>query len=440
MRLSLLVALTVALCLGLAPVPAQAQSVDDELILLRSRLESLENDFGSLLRAHQELVKLQQDQATALEKAQAQATQAAQEAQAVQQAPAALSAADKQALTRAQRDTQTAAQTAQEAARSSEEVASALAALRSELLTLTEDAKVAVSASVVQAEQSARQAQEALVAVQEAQEAEDTEAKPEATQESAEAETSLANANSPEVRLLLGRLEELEGLQRATTGSLEQLEYRLRSLEQSLASAFSAAPPESGVQAESLDELSTALTPEQAEAGTVRTLGEVSDTSLQEAARESAASASVSLATLSRDQPATEPVAEVAATPQEQYAVAFALLRSNQYAEAETELRNFLERWPEDALADNARYWLGETLYVRKEYQAAARVFAEGLDRAPDGAKAPDNLLKLGLSFSSLGENEKACQVLLSLTTRYAEAPETILRRADAERNRLACS
>ena len=202
------------------------------------------------------------------------------------------------------------------------------------------------------------------------------------------------------------------------------------------------------MQAEALDGVdgvdgvdgASALTPEQAEAGTVRLLGEVSDSRLQEAARESAASVSVSVARL--DGQSTEPQAtpETPATPQEQYAKAFALLRANQYAEAETELRTFLEQWPEDDLSDNARYWLGETLYVRKEYQAAARVFAEGLDRAPDGKKAPDNLLKLGLSFSSLGENEKACQVLLSLATRYEQAPETILRRADAERNRLACS
>ena len=441
MRLALLAPLIIALALGVAPLPAHAQSVDDELTLLRSRLEALENDFGTLLRAHQELVKLQQDQRQDLTKAQEELRKA-RESQATQTSTR-LSAADQQALVQTERTSQAAAQTAQEAATASQEAADALASLRTELIALTDETKSALADATRQAAESASEAQEILAAIREAQQTEPQTADTESEAETSEARSTLANSNSPEVRLLLGRLEELEGLQRATTGSLEQLEYRLRTLEQALQSAFSAAPPDSGVQSEALDEFSSsALTPEQAgedTTSTVQTLGEVSDSSLQQATREAAASASVSLATLAPSETVETASPRAAATPQEQYAIAFALLRSNQYAEAESELRTFLEQWPEDALADNARYWLGETLYVRKEYQAAARVFAEGLDRAPDGAKAPDNLLKLGLSFSSLGDNEKACQVLLSLATRYVEAPETILRRGEAERNRLAC-
>ena len=107
MRLALLASLIIALALGVAPLPAHAQSVDDELTLLRSRLEALENDFGTLLRAHQELVKLQQDQRQDLTKAQEELRKA-RESQATQTSTR-LSAADQQALVQTERTSQAAA-------------------------------------------------------------------------------------------------------------------------------------------------------------------------------------------------------------------------------------------------------------------------------------------------------------------------------------------
>ena len=49
----------------------------------------------------------------------------------------------------------------------------------------------------------------------------------------------------------------------------------------------------------------------------------------------------------------------------------------------------FLEKHPQDDLASNAQYWLGETYYVRKNYQDAAFAFAEGYQRYPESRKAP---------------------------------------------------
>ncbi len=76
---------------------------------------------------------------------------------------------------------------------------------------------------------------------------------------------------------------------------------------------------------------------------------------------------------------------------------------------------------------------------MRKDYATAARTFAEGFQRYPDSNKAPDNLLKLGLSLSALDRRDDACITLAKLETEYPQVPANIKRRADQERARLRC-
>ncbi|MFV3127829.1 tol-pal system protein YbgF [Niveispirillum sp. KHB5.9] len=125
---------------------------------------------------------------------------------------------------------------------------------------------------------------------------------------------------------------------------------------------------------------------------------------------------------------------------QEQYDSAFNLLRQAQYDKAETAFTHFISANSASPLASNAQYWLGETFYVRGKYKEAAVAFAEGYQKYPKSPKAPDALLKLSLSLSAMKSNEDACAALTELNRAYkATAPQTILRRADAEKNRLKC-
>ena len=126
-------------------------------------------------------------------------------------------------------------------------------------------------------------------------------------------------------------------------------------------------------------------------------------------------------------------------TPDAQYKYAFGLLSQAAYAEAELALRSFVEQNPTNPLAGNAKYWLGETYYVRQDYQQAAITFAEAFQAYPDSPKAPDNLLKLGMSLAALGTNQDACGTFAELLKRYPEAAKTVTQRAKQERQRLAC-
>jgi len=148
--------------------------------------------------------------------------------------------------------------------------------------------------------------------------------------------------------------------------------------------------------------------------------------------------------------PATPPTAGAAATaaltpalppgtPKQQYDYAFGLLRKAEYGEAERALKAFVDAYPDDALTGNAYYWLAETFYVRGVFDQASTYFAAGYRRFPDGAKAPDNLLKLAMSLARMGRKEDACLTFDELDQRFPKASSAIKRRAASERQRLAC-
>ncbi len=110
-------------------------------------------------------------------------------------------------------------------------------------------------------------------------------------------------------------------------------------------------------------------------------------------------------------------------TPREKYMSAFGLLRQGKYDIASSALRQFIEQHNDDPLASNARYWLGETYYVRGSFVEAAETFLEGYQTDPQGPKAPDALLKLGMSLASLEKKSEACAAFQKLRGDYPDAP-----------------
>ena len=133
-------------------------------------------------------------------------------------------------------------------------------------------------------------------------------------------------------------------------------------------------------------------------------------------------------------------IPEVAAVdPQTAYDSAYELLKRADYAAAEAALRAFLDRYPDHALAGNASYWLGDTHYARREFERAAIAFARGYRAFPDGAKAPDNLLKLGMAFVALGKAEDACLTFSKLRDDHPDAPAMLRDRMTTESARAGC-
>jgi len=126
-------------------------------------------------------------------------------------------------------------------------------------------------------------------------------------------------------------------------------------------------------------------------------------------------------------------------TPQQQYDYAMTLLGRSDYAGASNAFQEFIDKNPNSPLTSNARYWLGESFYVRQDYNAAARVFLEGYTKDQKGPKAPDALLKLGMSLTNLDKKKEACATFDKLAKDFPNADATIKQRIPEQRKRAGC-
>lgn len=126
-------------------------------------------------------------------------------------------------------------------------------------------------------------------------------------------------------------------------------------------------------------------------------------------------------------------------TPKQKYDYAYGLVSNAQYDQAELSFRDFLTAHPEDELAGNAQYWLGQTFYARGNYADATRTFLEGMSKYPDSSKAPAYLLKVGMSLNLLGEQAEACEVYRELNARFPDSSENTRLRPTEER-KAGCS
>lgn len=104
------------------------------------------------------------------------------------------------------------------------------------------------------------------------------------------------------------------------------------------------------------------------------------------------------------------------------YDAAMALVNAHQYDKALDAFAAFLVRWPDHPYADNAMYWRGECFYARGDYRRAAEQFEGVIARFPAGDKAPDALLKLGMSQMKLGNPPRAKDSFNRLTQLYPQS------------------
>ena len=126
-------------------------------------------------------------------------------------------------------------------------------------------------------------------------------------------------------------------------------------------------------------------------------------------------------------------------TPEEQYREAFGLLRKQDFPAAEQALSSFVAQHPNDPLAGNAQYWLGETYYARARYRDAAATFADSYTNYPKGSKVSDSLLKLARSLEAINEKEAACTSYRTLLEEHQNARRKILSLAEKSINDLSC-
>ena len=85
--------------------------------------------------------------------------------------------------------------------------------------------------------------------------------------------------------------------------------------------------------------------------------------------------------------------------PKEQYEFAVSFMKIGDQETAEFALKEFIQKNKDHDLAGNAQYWYGETFRIRQLYSDAATAYLDGYQNYPKSKKAPDNLLKLGITM-----------------------------------------
>jgi len=137
--------------------------------------------------------------------------------------------------------------------------------------------------------------------------------------------------------------------------------------------------------------------------------------------------------------PATKPPeppkasVEELSTPEEMYDYALGLIKNGDTRKGREVLNTFAAKYPDHRLMQNVFYWKGETFYVEKDYESAILSFQDVVDKYAGGEKAPDAMLKQGLSFQALKDNRNARILYELLLSKYPKSPA-----AEKARQKLA--
>jgi len=124
---------------------------------------------------------------------------------------------------------------------------------------------------------------------------------------------------------------------------------------------------------------------------------------------------------------AVEPAAQVPAAAPESKKALFSegerRHKAKEFEEARKAFRQFVGRYGEDALADDARYLIGETYFAETRYGAAIGEYQKVIDGYPKGDMVDDAFLRNGVAFFKLKSCTEARVFLEEMLRRFPKSP-----------------
>lgn len=95
------------------------------------------------------------------------------------------------------------------------------------------------------------------------------------------------------------------------------------------------------------------------------------------------------------------------------------LMDNGDAAGAAAAFLRYTETYPAGAYTADAHFLRGEAEASQEAWSSAARAYLNSFSGDPNGARAPDALLKLGLSLEKLGQRDEACLTLQQVGVRF---------------------
>ncbi len=123
------------------------------------------------------------------------------------------------------------------------------------------------------------------------------------------------------------------------------------------------------------------------------------------------------------------PPVQPSANPTDLYQTAYRDYQRGNFDLAIAGFVDFLRQNPSSDLADNAAYWIGESLFSQKKYQAAIAQFDTVVTKYPRSAKVPGALLKKGYAYIALGEKAQGIVQLQYVVHEHPGSQEASLAR-----------
>ncbi len=116
------------------------------------------------------------------------------------------------------------------------------------------------------------------------------------------------------------------------------------------------------------------------------------------------------------------------------YRDAYETFQKGNMESARRKFEAFLKQYPNTELSDNAQFWIGETYFLKKDYEKAILEYEKAIVKYPEGDKISAAMLKQGLAFLELGDKANAKNLLRRVVERYpsSEQAEIAKKRLDS--------
>ncbi|HET7314333.1 tol-pal system protein YbgF [Salinisphaera sp.] len=114
---------------------------------------------------------------------------------------------------------------------------------------------------------------------------------------------------------------------------------------------------------------------------------------------------------------------------QSAYMNGFNKLKNGQYDAAIGAFKQFVARYPDTSLTDNAWYWLGEAYYVQQQANDAEEAFDAVVNKFKNSPKVPASLYKIGLIQATRGQIDNAKSTLQRVVDQYPNSDSAGLAR-----------